>query len=561
MKRCYIYARVSTAEQNKGEITSIENQIETCQHFIAIRKEQGWEHVKTVVDPGFSGKDLDRPGIKELMAEVELGNVDAVITYKVDRVSRSLIKFYEFNKLLESKKVEFASATQSFDTSSSSGRLMLNILLSFAEYERELISERTSDKMQANFERGKWGGGFIPYGFDYHIEKKELTVNKKEAKAIKLMFESIAAGMTLSKTAKRLAEEGHLTKSRVVTRKNGKQVNIGGKKFREDSIHRMIKNPFYYGYMIHNGQLGKHRYEKLISKTLYEKANAVMKKSPPDKKIKINPETDKHHHLLKGLLVCKDCGCSMTPTPSGKKDKDGNPYLYYVCTEVGHYKKASSCNVRRLPARLLENTIIEYLKQLSQQPKVIHEVIKASTKECSDELKKLLKKEDSIRKELVRNDKETEKFIQIIKDSPKATKRMSEEVSKLADMKDALTAKLEKICVELNVQNSQQLERDTVQETLARFGEYIHKLSMEEKKQLINLLIKEVRIESVNHKKVKAPAEAEAFISKLRTSWFRFVVTMYAIPSIPVSYDENSKKFAFTSKWLPGQDSNLRQSD
>lgn len=562
MKKAYIYARVSTAEQNKGDITSIDNQIETCKHFIAIKQAEGWQHVETITDPGFSGKDLDRPGIKELMSEVAQGNVDVVVTYKVDRVSRSLIKFYEFNKLLESHKVEFASATQSFDTSSSSGRLMLNILLSFAEYERELISERTADKMQANFERGKWGGGYVPYGYELDPTIKDLKVHAKESKAVRLMFESVAAGMTLARTADFLHEKGHLTKSRVVKRQNGKEVNMGGRKFRDDIIFRMIRNPFYCGFMTHNGKLGKHRYESIVPKTLYDKANAAMKKKSADNNgVKLKLNADRHIHLLKGLLKCDDCGCSMTPVPSGKKDKDGNQYLYYVCTEVNHYKDAKTCKVRSLPARLMENTMICYLKELSTKPDVIAQIIKASSKQSGEEVKKLKREEDRLSKEIQAVSASIKQLIEVIKSSKKVMPEMSLQNDELAGQREKLIGELEKVKVDLNIHASKQLEQETIQKNLVRFAEAVEKLSLEEKKDLMSLIIKEIKVSRVNHEKGKAPTEVGAFNCKIRTSWFRVVVTIYAIPALPVTYDELTKKFVFTSKWLPRVGSNHGQGD
>ncbi len=562
MKKAYIYARVSTAEQNKGDITSIENQIETCKHFIAIKQAEGWQHVKTITDPGFSGKDLDRPGIKELMAEVAQGNVDVVVTYKVDRVSRSLIKFYEFNKLLESHKVEFASATQSFDTSSSSGRLMLNILLSFAEYERELISERTADKMQANFERGKWGGGYVPYGYELDPAIKDLKVHPKESKAVRLMFESVAAGLTLARTADILHEKGHLTKSRIVKRQNGKEVNMGGRKFREDIIFRMIRNPFYCGFMTHNGKLGKHRYESIIPKTLYDKANASMKKKSPDNNgVKIKPNADRHTHLLKGILKCDDCGCSMTPVPSGKRDKDGNQYLYYVCTEVNHYKDAKTCKVRTLPARLIENTMIHYLRDLGQKPELLAEVIRASNKAAGGEVKNLKKEEERLNKAVLAATEEIKNLIQVIKASKKISPEIQAETDALSAKRDQLSGELEKVRVDLNIHASKQLEMETIRKNLLHFTDVVDKLSLEEKKELMSLILKEVKVSRVNHEKGKAPAEAGAFNTMIRTSWFRIVVTIYAMPSLPVTYDELTQKFVFTSKWLPRVGSNHGQGD
>ncbi len=549
MKKCYIYARVSTSEQTRGEITSIDSQIETCKHFIAIRQAEGWQHVNTITDPGFSGKDLDRPGMKELMAEIVQGNVDVVVTYKVDRVSRSLVKFYEFNKLLESHKVEFASATQSFDTSNSAGRLMLNILLSFAEYERELISERTADKMQANFERGKWGGGFVPYGYERDPISKELTIHPKESKAVRLMFDSIAAGWTLARTAGLLQEKGHSTKSRIVKRKNGKEVNIGGRKFREDIVFRMIRNPFYCGFMIHNGKLGKHRYATIIPKSLFDKANTAMKrKSPDNDAAKIRRNADRHVHLLKGLLKCNDCGCSMTPVPSGSRDKDGNQYLYYVCTDVDHYKKeAKTCKVRCLPARLIENTIIHYLTDLGHKPGVIAQVIKASNKYADGEVKQLRKEEKKLNEEIDAVSGKIRNLLELVKTSKKVTSEMPRQNDALARQREKLSEELEKIKVELNIRASKQLELDTIQNNLLRFAEVVEKLSMQEKKELMSLIIKEIKVSFVNHEKGKTPTEVGAFNTKIRTSWFQIVVTLYVLPSIPVHYDEKTKKFVFAS--------------
>ncbi len=551
MKRCFIYARVSTSEQNRGEFTSIENQIETCKHFLALKNGEDWRLVRTITDPGFSGKDLERPGIKELMDEAQQGNVDVVVTYKVDRVSRSLIKFYEFNQLLEKNNVEFASATQSFDTTSSSGRLMLNMLLSFAEYEREIISERTSDKMQANFERGKWSGGLTPYGYEHEPETQDLKVHKHESQGIKLMFENIANGETLAATADLLFKKGFTTKSRLMTRKNGKKVDIGGKRFREDVIYRMIKNPFYAGFIRYKGRLGKHKYEKIIPKHLFDLANEMMKRKPARSKDGIRPSVDRHVHLLKGLIKCQDCGSTMTPVPSGKKDKHGNPYLYYTCTEVNHYREGSKCNVRSMAAREFENTIIQYLKDISKDRVLIHRCIAQANTGSGENLQKLEKEEKRLKKQIGSISADIRQLVEIGKSSKKKTEEIAKKMDELATAREALQSELERIQVDIGVISSKRIDAETAERNLLKFTELIEEGTLQEKKELLHLLIKEIKVSRVNHEKGKAPTEVGAFNCKIRTSWFKIVTSLFAIPSIPVTYDEGTKKFVFTSKWLP----------
>ncbi len=555
MKRCYIYARVSTSEQNKGEFTSIENQVETCKHFIAIRQAEGWSLVKTITDPGFSGKDLERPGIKELMDEVNSGNVDVVLTYKVDRVSRSLVKFYEFYRLLETHKVEFVSATQSFDTSNSAGRLMLNILLSFAEYEREIISERTADKMYANFQRGKWGGGYAPYGYERDPKTKELHVSPKEAKAVKLMFESIASGHTLSDTARVLLKEGYSTKHRIVKRNNGKEVDIGGKKFREDIIHRLIRNPFYCGLLKHKEELGKHQYDRIIPKALYDKANDMMNRRAP--KMQIVRKVDRHIHLLKGLIQCESCGCTMTPFPSGKKDENGNPYLYYTCTDVNHHKSASECKVRSFSARTFENTIIQYLKELGNNPAIINRCIDLANKGSDGDIKRLENQQKQIRKEIERVTTDIKNLIETIKKGGSPTE-MAKEANRLEAEREKWKLELEKVQVESNMKKVKQFDGEMIKSNLTRFAQVVDKVSLEEKKDLMQLLIRNIRVSPLDITNAKAPTEKGAFDCKIRTSWYRVLINVFEIPYLPLTYDEQSNKFVFSSNCLREQDSNLK---
>ncbi|MDP2674623.1 MAG: recombinase family protein, partial [Dehalococcoidia bacterium] len=172
--RCAIYTRVSTDEQARSKYSSLERQKEVCVSYIDIQKEKDWRFAGVYEDGGYSGKDLSRPGLQELLQDIKDRKIDVVVTYKIDRISRSLKDFYGFWEVLKEHNATFVSATQHFDTSDSTGMLMLNILLSFAQFERELTRERTLSKMAGRAERGLWNGGYVPIGFHYLRETQQL---------------------------------------------------------------------------------------------------------------------------------------------------------------------------------------------------------------------------------------------------------------------------------------------------------------------------------------------------------------------------------------------------
>lgn len=171
--KCFVYARVSTDEQASGQYSSVESQIDICKHYIEIQKEKGWQFISAYTDPGFSGKDLDRPGIQQVISDIKRGKIDVIIVYKIERLVRSIKDFYMLWDLFEAHNVTFVSATQQFDSSNAMGKLMLNVLLSFAQFERENTAEKTRDKMKQRARLGKWHGGLYPFGFDYSKETKK----------------------------------------------------------------------------------------------------------------------------------------------------------------------------------------------------------------------------------------------------------------------------------------------------------------------------------------------------------------------------------------------------
>ena len=375
MVRCYIYARVSTDEQASGQYSSIDSQIDISKHYIQIHKEKGWEFVHAHTDPGFSGKDLERPGIQNLISDIKAGKVDVIIVYKIERLVRSIKDFYELWDIFQAYNVTFVSATQQFDSSNAMGKLMLNVLLSFAQFERENTSEKTRDKMKQRARLGKWHGGWLPFGYDYDKPNKILLVNKKESAIVKKLFSLINEGRKPSEIANYFNAKGIRTKSRTVVRKDGRTIEIGKNRFNEDFIKKLIENTIYKGYVCLGGEEFKGEHQAIVSKDVWEKANEQIK---PKNTKKIEYAKDNHIHLLKGFTKCGECDVLLTPYPAGKKDKHGIPYLYYACGKVVDDGKNSPCKVRMIPAREFENVIKKCLSDLGHNKALIESAIKSN---------------------------------------------------------------------------------------------------------------------------------------------------------------------------------------
>src|SRR3989338_5762632 len=241
---CAIYTRKSTTEGLDQDFTSLDNQRESAENYIASQKHEGWIALPDCYDDGgFTGANIERPALQKLLNDIKEGKINCVVVYKVDRLSRSLLDFSQLLEFFEKNNIAFVSVTQQFNTNTSMGRLTLNILLSFAQFEREIISERTRDKLGAARKRGQWLGGRPPFGYDREKDSKKLVVNPEDKKLVQEIFELYLQGNSLLKVAKILNDQGHRTKFRV-TRKG---TNYGGKKFGVTQIQHLLKNVLYVG--------------------------------------------------------------------------------------------------------------------------------------------------------------------------------------------------------------------------------------------------------------------------------------------------------------------------
>ena len=552
MIKCVVYARVSTDEQASRQYSSIESQIDICKHYVEIQKEKDWKFVHAYTDPGFSGKDLERPGIQDLINDIKANKFDVVIVYKIERLVRSIKDFYSLWDLFEAHDVTFVSATQQFDTSNAMGKLMLNILLSFAQFERENTSEKTKDKMKQRARLGKWHGGWFPFGYDYNKETKKLIINKKEAKSIRQIFEKFNQGSKPSEIANLLNSKGVRTKARTIKTKDGVTKNIGENRLNEDTIKKILSNPLYKGFIEFANQEFKGEHESIVSTNAWEKANKMLKPVTPRR---AEYAKDSHIHLLKGLAKCGECDVSLTPYPAGKKDKHGIPYLYYACGKVVDDGKNSPCKVRMLPAREFEKTIKDALGALGKNKRFIDSAVKNQSKLTKNRIKPLQDELDKTSQSLINKTTQINRLIKILKSQDMVSKEITNEYKTLLNERCHLENQKEKLLMDIERCKQDMLDAEMIRKTLVSFDKVLNTLSIEDQKDLFLLLIKQITVWSFDPAKEKAPTERGAFITKIRTRWFKIKIELYQFPEIETYYRSMLAKKASSDiayKWLPG---------
>jgi len=352
---CAAYCRKSVEERADETFGSIENQHESILNFIASHKHEGWVPLtERYDDNGFTGSNTNRPSLQKLINDIKESRVNMVVVYKLDRLSRSLVDFVQLLKFFDEHGVAFASITQPIDTSTSTGKLMLHILSSFAEFERELISERTHDKMGAARKRGQWLGGRPPFGYTRDKEGKKLIIDKDEAKIVREMFELYLKGNSLLKVSSILNEKGY--RSRAGKQKDGKP--FGGLKFGVTQIQQAIKNVVYIGKVFYAGQVYDGQQEAMIDEETFKKAQEKLKDNRIERKATKNIECS---GLLTHILHCKTCGHSMFHTYTLKHKT--HKYRYYVCTNA-QKRGYSSCPTKSVNAQAIEDTTVDCLKIL-----------------------------------------------------------------------------------------------------------------------------------------------------------------------------------------------------
>jgi site-specific DNA recombinase len=360
--RCAIYTRKSTTEGMDGDFTSLDNQRESAENYIQSQRSQGWlVSSERYDDGGFTGANTERPALQKLIDHIKEGKIDCVVVYKVDRLSRSLLDFVNLLQFFEESKVTFVSVTQHFNTQTSMGRLTLNILLSFAQFEREIISERTKDKMGNARRKGKWTGGRPPLGYNLDNENHRILVNAEEAETVRTIFDLYIKEKSLLRVANILNERGLRTKTYI---RKGKPT--GAIAFKNTNIQYILKNVIYLGKTFYGGEIHQGQHEAIVSAEAFKKANEIISANRRERDSSRNTKT---HGLFSGIFRCKDCGVAMSHTYARKGDLK---YLYYICLNVIK-RNRKSCPTKSVSSGKIEAIALDFLRKLFPRDTTIQE--------------------------------------------------------------------------------------------------------------------------------------------------------------------------------------------
>ncbi len=337
-KRCAVYCRVSSDERLDQSFNSIDAQRESGLSFVMSQRAEGWVAVQdTYEDPGYSGGNMERPGLKRLLADIKAGKVDMIVVYKIDRLSRSLADFAKMVEVFDKHQVSFSSVTQQINSATSTGRLMLNMLLSFAQFEREVTGERIRDKIAASKRKGIWMGGPVPLG--YRVENRLLLVDRQEAATVKWIFDTYRRTHSTTLMVKDMKDQKILTKT--------------GRHFCKQALYKVLHNRVYLGQLQHKGQFFAGAHEPLIDQATWEHVQTLMTKDGEENTRSAWSQKAQAEFLLRGLIYSPEGDLYL---PVATQKKSGKVYRYYV-----HNKKVNSgaCHseIPNQPADLVENAV------------------------------------------------------------------------------------------------------------------------------------------------------------------------------------------------------------
>ncbi len=385
---CAIYTRKSTEEGLDRDINSLSVQRQACEEYVRSRSSEGWRVVaETYDDGGWSGATVNRPAFQRLLADVEASRVGCVVVHRVDRLSRSLLDFARLMHFFQERGVAFVSVTQNFSTADPVGRLTLNLLATFAEFEREMISARTRDKIAASRQRGRWTGGTPILGYD--LRDGRLVVNKEEAARVREIFRLYEEHHSLTRVVEEVACRGWAGKAWI--RPDGGA--RGGRPFDKATLRRVLVNPLYAGKIRCNGSLVAGEHGALVDEAIWSRVQTRLRHNGSGG---YQGERENSDALLKGLLRCARCGCAMTPTYAVKGKRR---YRYYVCQSIAK-KGAHACPSGRVAAHDVEQQVVEQIRAIGKDPELVAETVRQARQQRDELLASLAAEEKGLRREL-----------------------------------------------------------------------------------------------------------------------------------------------------------------
>jgi site-specific DNA recombinase len=479
--RCAIYTRKSTEEGLEQEFNSLDAQRESAQAFIVSQQHEGWICLPDRYDDGgFTGGNMDRPALRRLLHDIAEGKVDCVVVYKVDRLSRSLLDFARMMETFERHHVSFVSITQQFNSATSMGRLVLNVLLSFAQFEREIISERTRDKVAATRRKGKWAGGMPILGFDVDPRGGRLLLNDDEAERVRAIFALYLEHQALLPVVQELESRGWVGK-RWQTRRGRVR---GGRPFDRTNLHRLLTNVAYLGKVRYKGEVHAGEHSAIVDAQVFQQVQALLRQNGSTGGAAVHNEFGA---ILKGLLRCVPCGCAMSPSHTTRSRT--KRYRYYVCSSAAK-RGSKTCPTPSIPAGEIERFVVERIRSIGTDPDLQREVFAQARQQDEERLAEWEAERRGLEKDLARWHAQLHSHAACVGADEDAGR-----LAWLADVQERIRGSeqhLVRVREQMCALRKQRLDADEAALALTQFGPVWEAMAPKEQARLVQLLIEKV---------------------------------------------------------------------
>ncbi len=481
MKRCAIYTRKSTSQGLEQSFNSLDAQREACLGYI--NRQLGWTTVEDRFDDGgFTGANTDRPAFRRLLAAIEARSIDVVVVYKVDRLSRSLLDFAKVMERFAVSDVSFVSVTQNFSTADAMGRLTLNMLMSFAEFEREMIGERTRDKIGAARRKGKWTGGTTPLG--YTLKEKALVVDELEAVLVREVF-SLYLEHRSALTVARILNERQRTTKRV---RSGTGRLRGARAFLKSGVLRILKSPVYAGYMASHGEVFEGEQEPIVDRKTWNAVQALLAGGAgPRRGHGLNPD-----YLLRGILRCACCGSALTPASTRRGSVE---YRYYRCVRKDK-EGGGACPSSPLPAEAIESYVVERIREATADARLVEEVAEGVKQRVAERRKDLAAERKGLPGTISALAGEGKRLAETIAEVTGPAKRLLDErLKEIGEAIQRAEARLEAVKLEMAGLDAVEIDAGWVAQCLADFGAVWDVLTPANRGRLVRAIVERVDVD------------------------------------------------------------------
>jgi site-specific DNA recombinase len=487
--RCAIYTRKSTEEGLEQEFNSLDAQRESAEAYVKSQAHAGWKCLpERYEDGGYTGGNMDRPALRRLIADIESQKIDCVLVYKVDRLSRSLLDFARMMEIFEKHQISFVSITQQFNTATSMGRLVLNVLLSFAQFEREIISERTRDKIAATRRKGKWAGGMPLLGYDVDPTAKKLEVNPEEAVRVRAIFALFLEQESLQETLDAINQRQWLNK-RWLTRKGRER---GGRAFSRVRLRQLLGNPVYLGKVRYKKEVHAGEHKAIVDPETWNRVQAILAENRERGRCAASRHPSAA--LLQGLVRCTACQCTMTPSYAMTR---GKRYAYYLCTAASK-RGWASCPSKALAAGKIEHLVVERIRRIGSDPAVGRQILAQFEQFTHERIAQRQAEERELNGELEQIDRDMKKA---------RTAKGSQSEERLADLQEqarAIGCRIESVHDDVTALRQQLTDAPGAIQTSGKLDPLWDTMSHEQYGRLIRMLVERVDYDGRTRKVVLA---------------------------------------------------------